>query len=316
MAVPNTTTFSLQDVVDEVNPTTDDLVDCFADSTDAYFDSLYKGSKDNLYNFRNYGCIPPFVQEIDFVYYPNDVPGFITISTNVDAGSNITERGICYNTTGNPDINSPKTLQANTLGSITTVIGLAEGYYYFTGYAQNACGIHYKSHPSLFYIQSPCLSIGASYGGGKIAYLFHSGDTGYVAGECHGLIAATSDQSAGAEWGCYNSIISGADGSAIGTGNQNTIDIVAGCGTAGIAAKICSDLSSGGFNDWYLPSEAELEELRINKVAIGGFTDDIYWSSTESATFPQFWAMANNFGGTTGSVNKNLTCRVRAIRTF
>tara|TARA_B110000483_G_scaffold163118_1_gene193268 strand:- start:212 stop:649 length:438 start_codon:yes stop_codon:yes gene_type:complete len=55
MGVPNTTTFELQDVVDEVNPTTDDLVDCFADANASYFDSTYEGSKNQLLNFRNYG---------------------------------------------------------------------------------------------------------------------------------------------------------------------------------------------------------------------------------------------------------------------
>jgi hypothetical protein len=55
MGVPNTTTFELQDVVDEVNPTTDDLVDCFADANANYFDSTYEGSKNQLLNFRNYG---------------------------------------------------------------------------------------------------------------------------------------------------------------------------------------------------------------------------------------------------------------------
>ncbi len=59
MAVPNTNTFSLQDVVDEINPTTDDLVDCFADAVASKFDPAYSGSKDNLLNFRNYDNTPP-----------------------------------------------------------------------------------------------------------------------------------------------------------------------------------------------------------------------------------------------------------------
>ena len=53
--VPNTTTFSLQDVVNSVNPTTDDLQDCFNDADSAQFDPSYAGAKDRLYNFRNYG---------------------------------------------------------------------------------------------------------------------------------------------------------------------------------------------------------------------------------------------------------------------
>ena len=54
MGVPNTTTFTLQNVVDVVNPTTDDLVDSFADAVASKFDSNYEGSKNQLLNFRNY----------------------------------------------------------------------------------------------------------------------------------------------------------------------------------------------------------------------------------------------------------------------
>tara|TARA_R110000796_G_scaffold203054_2_gene319394 strand:+ start:43 stop:459 length:417 start_codon:yes stop_codon:yes gene_type:complete len=54
MGVPNTNTFTLQNVVDVVNPTSDDLVDCFADAVASKFDSNYEGSKNQLLNFRNY----------------------------------------------------------------------------------------------------------------------------------------------------------------------------------------------------------------------------------------------------------------------
>lgn len=53
--VPNTTTFSLQDVIDEVNLTTDDLQDCFNDANASYFNPTYSGSKNSLLNFRDYG---------------------------------------------------------------------------------------------------------------------------------------------------------------------------------------------------------------------------------------------------------------------
>jgi len=55
MAVPNTTNFTLQDVVDEINPAADTLTNCFADAISSSFDSNYSGDKNNLLNFRNYG---------------------------------------------------------------------------------------------------------------------------------------------------------------------------------------------------------------------------------------------------------------------
>lgn len=57
MAVPDTTTFTLNDVVTEVVPTTDDLIDCFSDAVSSKFDSAYSGSKNQLLNFRNYGAV-------------------------------------------------------------------------------------------------------------------------------------------------------------------------------------------------------------------------------------------------------------------
>ena len=53
MAVPDTTTFTLQDVVNEVNPTTDDLADCFSDANIFLFDPAYSSSV-GLLKFRNY----------------------------------------------------------------------------------------------------------------------------------------------------------------------------------------------------------------------------------------------------------------------
>ena len=54
MAVPNTNTFTLQNVIDVVNPTSNDLADCFADAISNNFDATYSGSKNSLLNFRNY----------------------------------------------------------------------------------------------------------------------------------------------------------------------------------------------------------------------------------------------------------------------
>lgn len=56
MPVPDTNTFSLQDVVNEINPTTNDLVDCIADAEHVQFDpAYYTYPATNLLEFRNYG---------------------------------------------------------------------------------------------------------------------------------------------------------------------------------------------------------------------------------------------------------------------
>ena len=54
-----------------------------------------------------------------------------------------------------------------------------------------------------------------------------------------------------------------------------------GCSTAGIAARICGDLVLGGYSDWYLPSKGELNQLYLNRVAVGVFYVNWYWSSSE-----------------------------------
>ena len=80
-----------------------------------------------------------------------------------------------------------------------------------------------------------------------------------------------------------STVVSGADGTAIGTGEQNTIDIVAQSGNiaATCAAAYASDYTYGGFSNWFLPSKNELAELYTNRASIGGFTADRYWSSSE-----------------------------------
>jgi hypothetical protein len=159
------------------------------------------------------------------------------------------------------------------------------------------------------------LRVGDEYQGGKIAYILVSGDPGYDANVQHGLIATAADISTVAQWGCQGTGISGAGGTAIGTGNQNTIDIMAGCATAGIAAKLCGDLVQGGYSDWYLPSKDELNKLQINRSAIGGFASVGYWSSTE---YDDNGAWYQSFGsGTQDVYDKNVTAfYVRAIRAF
>lgn len=159
------------------------------------------------------------------------------------------------------------------------------------------------------------LTIGQSYGGGKIAYLLQSGDPGYDPTVQHGLIAATSDQSTGVAWNPSGGLsFSAAGGTGIGTGKVNTDNILNETNYSGTAAEAARYYTGGGFNDWYLPSKDELNELYINRVAIGGFASAWYWSSSE---YDNNYAWNEYFsGGFQDYGVKAAAGYVRAVRAF
>ena len=158
-----------------------------------------------------------------------------------------------------------------------------------------------------------CLGIGDSYQGGIIFWIDGNGG---------GLIAAPSDQSTGAQWGCYGTYV-GASGTSIGTGAQNTINIEFGCTTSGTAADICANLTLGGYTDWFLPSRGELYEMYLNIGQgnalglgnIGGFAGDHYWSSTEDGSY-YAWVRNFNYGSQYGNNKAGSVTYVRAVRVF
>ena len=172
--------------------------------------------------------------------------------------------------------------------------------------------------------------IGELVEGGIVFYIDETGE--------HGLVAALEDITEGSnmgaygipegfEWGCYGTYVSGADGQDIGTGTQNTLDIVAqNCQTknGGItAAQATLNYSVEGYTDWYLPSKGELQEMYStignggSQGNIGGFeTNDYpyYWSSSEDNTYGAWLVYSND--SNPYSSNKYNSLRVRCIRAF
>jgi len=151
-----------------------------------------------------------------------------------------------------------------------------------------------------------CLEGDTGPGGGIIFYVdltlpagsryFEMACAGWSDGTCGGTDLTDPNH----VWGCSGTDISGADGTFIGTGEQNTTDIVTGCPTAGIAARVADDLVLGGQSDWFLPSKNELNALckwahvdTVNTIcnnegsgvlpltSVGGFSTVTYWSSSE-----------------------------------
>ncbi|MBP7736843.1 MAG: DUF1566 domain-containing protein [Spirochaetes bacterium] len=167
-------------------------------------------------------------------------------------------------------------------------------------------------------------NIGDSALGGKVGYILQSSDTGYVAGEQRGLIAATEDQSTGVEWisggSTQSTLVPGGTGTALGTGTANTDRIIAQAVAAGnttptsYAAGLARAYNAGGYTDWYLPSKDELSKLCTNRVSIGGFASAWYWSSSEAGT--AYIAWSQYFGGGTMGGAKFGSWRVRAVRAF
>jgi uncharacterized protein (TIGR02145 family) len=231
-----------------------------------------------------------------------------------DGGESIITRGVCWSRNPNPTLSDSKTSDGSATGSyVSSLTGLdRDSAYYVRAYAISNVGTVYGNELNF----TASLTVGQPYLGGIIAYILQPGDPSYSAVQTRGLIAAPSDQSAGAEWGCYGTILTGADGTALGTGSQNTIEIIAGCLTAGTAAKLCEDLVLGGYSDWYLPSKDDIYKLYLNRTAIGGFASGNYWCSSEYNNFSNFGWLQSFVNGSQFAYNKNELEYVRSVRSF
>ncbi len=104
----------------------------------------------------------------------------------------------------------------------------------------------------------------------------------YEDSSCEPLYTAQSNQSTSSQW----KISTGTDDITDESTEDGRVNHDNRGGTLSDfpAFELCEDLTDGGYEDWYLPARTELDLLWRNNAAIGGFTTNSYWSSTESNT--------------------------------
>lgn len=122
------------------------------------------------------------------------------------------------------------------------------------------------------------LLVGQYYKGGYISYIYQQGDSGYVAGETHGIIISSNDINNAIKWGPWNVETKAYSKN----GKSNTELIVSILGTGDYAAYYCYNLDLNGYSDWYLPSYEELLNINKNRFIIN--INSTVWSSSEAQT--------------------------------
>ena len=226
-----------------------------------------------------------------------------------------------------PAIN-PTSAQQGMLVYLTTINGTnLPGFYYWDNISLSWIML-VKSNPNLF-----THYIGELYGGGIIVSVWK------VAGVEHGLIASLVDMQKTAAptynipWTTAAKTTSLANAKSMFDGLANTTAILTQNGDApNTAAYVCRHYSGGGFNDWYLPANQELEScynaaVIVNSIigSVNGFRfsnglPNAYWSSTENSATQAFYKAFNinstDIIGKKDAINIPNGCYVRAVRRF
>jgi hypothetical protein len=240
---------------------------------------------------------------------------------NSNGGGSISKYGFVYSRfTNSPSLNDGYTVELQSLNPTgifsATISSLSAGVtYYVRAFAINELGITYGNVKSF---RQP-LSIGDEYEGGVVAYLFQSGDSGYVWGEQHGLIIPKKDDrpTNTYQWGCY-SVYYTYNG--IGEGKNNTTKIASACGSGNAAYYIKNQYRAGGKTDWFLPSIEELRKIYYNRNSLNissSSSDDQYWSSTQYSSYGSNYAYYMHFYyGQSDDTYKSNYRKVLPVRQF
>jgi hypothetical protein len=232
--------------------------------------------------------------------------------------------GVSFSTTTGRITGTPTVTQTATTYTITATNISGSGTATFT--------LTVLQIPSCANGLAACVVGNEGPGGGIVFYVQAAGGTfacgALLASTCKYLEAApTNWNGPGGDplrsWatnanGNRTTLVTGADGTAIGSGYQNSVDVVNQTGnvSATSAAVLARSYAGGSKSDWHLPSYDELHQLWTQRVTVGGFTNGWYWSSSEhSAGGAKVLFIPD--GSTNGVSDKHCECNpVRPIRAF
>lgn len=228
--------------------------------------------------------------------------GAITMGTAAFTGSSFSVGGTTMAVkNGKVGIGTATPLTSlDVVGNIRIADGTQRGGRVLTS---NANGI------ATWQVPASTFSIGDDYGGGRIFWIDTFGK--------QVLIVAAVDQSIGARWS-NNTNRTGAILDGIYSGKANTVMISTMQEVGNYAAHVCSDYSvtvnNEYYDDWYLPSQAELGELYANRGAVGLAGANGYWSSTEVMPNTSNAGYVDFSNGSIGSASKMAMLHVRCVR--
>jgi hypothetical protein len=189
-----------------------------------------------------------------------------------------------YNAGGiTTEVDGSVTNEIQSISRTGTTVSLSNGGGSFTdsvGVYTAGTGIDITNNVISTTGSSPTYTLGLNAAlGGYVFYVTTDGK--------HGLVAETQDQSTSNDWYTAQDIISNPA--------NHSVD-------------------GQKFIDWRMPTKFELNEMYLQKVAIGGFANNFYWSSTE---FDSNVAWVQFFGnGLRSSNDKDGADYVRAVRAF
>lgn len=231
--------------------------------------------------------------------------------------STIAHKGFCISTSATPTLDNSILWESpnSTLGNFEfSVNNLSRNTtYYVRSFGYNTTTNVYYSTDVVTFKTSGYIGVSGGY------VLYDKGS--YSNGWRYLEIApndATYNGSNLMKWGCPTTSIMQTS-TEVGTGLENTNRIIQYCSDANCAARVCSNYSINGVDDWFLPSKGELYLMMSSLNGLVNFGDNInqtHWSSSEyDAGTAHLVNTYYNFGPAFG-ISKNLGNLVRPMRRF